>query len=147
MKSFEILEFVTNSNGTTDSSFKPKTIKRLSDNAVFTIGDTIIQEEYQILGKIIDFSYLEDKIFIEHSYSKVGLSLEGVKKYENQNLKLFKFHYLQIVQVKFMEEEIIATIKGIHYFNNSIKYDLKLWLKDGEETRIYNVEEKFLTAI
>ena len=146
-KSFEILAFITNSNGTTDSSFKPKTIKRLSDNEVFTVGDIVIQQQLEIVTEITGFSFLEDKVFIEHTYSKVGLSMEEIKKHEQGNFVFFKFINLQIVKLKFMEEEITATINGIHFFKSCIKYDLKLWLKNGEETRIYNVEEKFLTAV
>jgi len=146
-KSFEILEFVANSNGTTDSSFKPKTIKRLSDNEVFTIDDAVIQENLEIVGFITGFSLLEDNVYVEHTYSKVGLNLESIKKHKDINFIHFKFDNLQVVKVKFMEEEITATIQGIHFYKNNVKYDLKLWLKNGEETRIYNVEEKFLTAV
>lgn len=54
----------------------------------------------------------------------------------------------QVVKVKFNEkmEPITATIRGIHFYEGKVKYDLALWLGDGSvddpewESRIYNVD-------
>jgi len=77
----------------------------------------------------------------------------GQSKLNSNNMENVKFEINQVVRLKFLSEEITATVKGVHYYPHktkkdyNVKYDLILWLKDAEETRIYNVEERFLTAM
>jgi len=75
--------------------------------------------------------------------------------------------YRQVAHLKFTPEmnPITVTVRGIHTYGKVTKYDLDLWLNDGEhdaegyideETgintlqkrhRIYNVDASFLTAV
>jgi hypothetical protein len=60
----------------------------------------------------------------------------------------------QVVKVKFRpnDNDLLATVRGVHFYASKVKYDLGLWLGDGSvdnpeyETRIYNVDSVFLTA-
>ena len=58
----------------------------------------------------------------------------------------------QVVNLKFRENDVpfTAVIRGIHFYNSKVKYDVGIWLGDGsvdsieEETRIYNVDSYFV---
>lgn len=64
------------------------------------------------------------------------------------------FSISQVVKLKFKEnqEAILATVKGIHFYEGKVKYDLGLWLGDGSlddpewESRIYNVDSIHIEA-
>jgi len=45
---------------------------------------------------------------------------------------------------------ITCTIRGVHHYQEKVKYDLELWLnEEGNEvfTRIYNVDSKYVYPI
>ena len=45
---------------------------------------------------------------------------------------------------------ITCTIRGVHNYQDKVKYDLELWLnEEGNEvfTRIYNVDSKYVYPI
>lgn len=98
---------------------------------------------------------------LEAHFSSGGISVsfaDVIKyqaEYEEAMPKLpSQFQYNEVAKVKFStlgEGFLYATIRGIHFYNNKVKYDLGLWLGDGSvdnpeaETRIYNVESDFLS--
>lgn len=67
-------------------------------------------------------------------------------------LSLFSLN--QVVKVRFRKDDkpFSATIRGIHFYPEKVKYDLGLWLDDGgnsesannDQTRIYNVDSCFV---
>ena len=145
-KTFEILSFINNPNKTDKGVlFNPYSVKRISDNEIFNIGDLFIHESLELVASITGFSLLENILYVEHTHSKIGLGLEDIKKY-NPIITPSMFNLYQVVSLQFKEEPITATIRGVHFFNNNTKYDLQLWLK-GTDTRIYNVEEKFIKSL
>jgi hypothetical protein len=66
-----------------------------------------------------------------------------------------EFTLRQVIKLKFKQDQghVFATIRGIHLYEDRIKYDLAIWLGDGSvddperETRIYNVESEFLEVV
>jgi hypothetical protein len=72
-----------------------------------------------------------------------------------QTVYIPDFTIKQVVKFKVKKDAdyIYATVKGIHFYESKIKYDLALWLGDGSvddperESRIYNVEVEFLEAV
>lgn len=68
-----------------------------------------------------------------------------------------KFGLNQVVKFKLKDKSkdvtTLATIRGIHFYEGKVKYDLALWLGDGSvddpewESRIYNVDSLLLEAV
>lgn len=66
-----------------------------------------------------------------------------------------EFQLKQVVCIKFNkgDKPLTATVRGVHFYNNKIKYDLGLWLGNGSvddperETRIYNVDSDYVTSL
>lgn len=61
----------------------------------------------------------------------------------------------QVCKLQFRPDDkpIYATVRCVHFTASKVKYDLGLWLGDGTvdspeyETRIYNVDSAFVTAV
>lgn len=156
-----IVAFVPRNDGAkSDSpSFLPYAIRRDSDGEVFQIGDPWYSKDGPCStgvvphGKITGFEMLNGNVYIEHTWSGVGFSIYGIEKGTQQLPS--KFQINQVVNLNFGSNIRAqhATVRGVHFFKSGIKYDLVLWLGDGSvdnpeyETRVYNVEEKYLSAV
>lgn len=156
---YTILAFVNRRSGVLAStpSFQPYAIRRESDGTVFSIGDEWYSSGGPCStgqvphGTITGFEMLEGNIYIQHDWSGVGFSLEGIEKGVTLPSK-FQLNQVVIVDFGKNREDQHATIRSIHFLNSQVKYDLGLWLGDGsvdnpeKETRVYNVEEKYLRS-
>lgn len=146
---FEILSFRSNKSGGTDTTFKPYSVKRLLDGEIFTLGD-MVTNGTQMVGKITGFSFLEDKVYVDHTWSGIGMNLDSLTKYRIKELPT-KIQLNQVVNASFLKGKGLCTIRGIHFFIDRVKYDLGVWLGDGSvdnperETRIYNVDQEFIS--
>lgn len=147
---FEILSFRQNKSGGTETSFKPYSIRRLSDGEIFTLGD-LVTNGTKMVGKITEFSFLEDSVYVDHTYSGVGMNLDSLIKYTVKELPS-EIQLNQVVKASFLKGKGLCTIRGVHFFPDKIKYDLGIWLGDGSvddperETRVYNVDSEFISA-
>lgn len=56
---------------------------RHSDNEVFTIGD-FVTNGTKMRGKILSFSFLNDQVFVETDWSKVGMNLDSIVKIDDE---------------------------------------------------------------
>jgi len=84
---------------------------------------------------------------------------EEKKEFNNVVLQTpSQFSLRQVVKLNFKRNSIeidpqYATVKGIHFYEGKVKYDLGLWLGDGSvdnpetESRIYNVDSIFLSPV
>lgn len=150
-EAFSIVSFLPRKDGahSGDSSFQPHSIKRESDGEIFTIGD-FVSNGTQMKGNITGFEMLNDNVFIQHTWSGVGMNLGSLSKVEPPSSPL---NVNQIVYLKFRknDESFTATIRGVHLYKDKVKYDLGLWLGDGSvdnpeiETRVYNVDSTYVT--
>ncbi len=146
---FTILSFCENKSGTSDSSFKPYAVKRDWDGEVFTINDEV-SNGTQMRGLITGFDFLENKVYVNHTWSGIGMNLGSLSKIP---VLPSAFQVNQVVHVKFNKngESITATVRGVHFYRGKVKYDLGLWLGDGSvddpenETRIYNIDSIFVS--
>lgn len=152
---FEISSFIQNKSGTNDGSLKPYSVKRKADGEIFTIGDSFILASKEgtynnVMGIITGFELLESDIFINHTWSGIGFSLDSIS--HGMPILPSNLQVNEVAKVKFKENcEFTATIRGVHFFKSKVKYDLGLWLGDGStnnpeiETRIYNVDSVFVS--
>lgn len=146
---FEILSFRPNKSGGTETNFRPYSVKRLPDGEIFTLGD-LVTNGTQMVGKITGFSFLEDNVYVDHTWSGIGMNLDSLSKHEVTELPT-KVQLNQIVTVSFLKGKGYCTVRAIHIFLDRVKYDLGVWLGDGSvddperETRIYNVDQEFVS--
>lgn len=147
---FTILSFCENKSGTTDSSFKPYAIKRDWDGEVFTINDEVTNGT-QMRGNITGFEFLENKVYVSHTWSGIGMNLGSLVKIPSLPSA---YQVDQVVSVQFKKDgdAINATVRGVHFYRGKVKYDLGLWLGDGSvddpetETRIYNIDSIYVKS-
>lgn len=147
---FTILSFCENKSGTRDAAFKPYAIRREWDGEVFAINDEVTNGT-QMKGNITGFEFLENKVFVSHTWSGIGMNLGSLSKVP---ILPSAYQVDQVVKVKFKKEgeSISATVRGVHFFRGKVKYDLGLWLDDGgvsesssnDQTRIYNVDSMYV---
>jgi hypothetical protein len=147
---FTILSFCENKSGTTDPSFKPYAIKRDWDGEAFTINDEVTNGT-QMRGNITGFEFLENKVYVSHTWSGIGMNLGSLVKIP---VLPSAYQIDQVVSVSFKKggDAITATIGGVHFYRGKVKYDLGLWLGDGSaddpetETRIYNIDSIYVKS-
>lgn len=146
---FTILSFHENKSGTSDASFKPYSVRREWDGEIFTINDEVTNGT-KMRGSITGFEFLENKVYVSHTWSGVGMNLGSLVKVPI----LPSAHQIdEVVSVTFKKggDSINATVRGVHFYRGKVKYDLGLWLGDGSvddpeaETRVYNVDSIFVT--
>ncbi len=144
---FQVLAF-------TENSWTPYSVKRLSDNEVFNLGEYVTNGT-QMKGHIEKFDIITndmnqpDTVFVITSWSGIGMDLDSLVKIPLTNTK---YSLRQVVRFKLGWESPVysATIIGIHLYENRVKYDLEVRIttEDGSEdkTRCYNIEENLLLA-
>lgn len=154
---YTILAFVNRRSGVlaTTPSFQPYAIRRESDGEIFSIGDKWFSNggacsTGQIPhGTITGFEMLEGNIFIQHDWSGVGFSLDGIEKgvtLPSQFQVNDKVEF--IIQGKNSNfGNFDAIVKGVHFYNGKVKYDLELIFAKDDVTRIYNIDSCFVEPV
>src|ERR1700733_4327276 len=143
-EAFTVLEFMPRPSGSKISapSFIPQKVKRNHDGIVFQIGDNVTNgQNYQgkpCRGKITAFSYLEDKIFVEHTWSGIGWNLGSL---DHVLVLPSKFQHGDNVWINFWGTHPSGEIIAVHFYQNKVKYDLLVMPLVGDSARIYNIEE------
>jgi hypothetical protein len=72
-------------------------------------------------------------------------------EYSNPEIELnslpSKVQIRQVVALKFTKnmEPLMATVLAVHFTESKVRYDLRIWLDDDLETRIYNVDSVFVS--
>lgn len=148
---FTILSFLPRPSGSkiTDPSFQPYSVKRFSDEKIFTIGDTVTNGT-QMIGQITSFEMLDGEVFVRHTWSGVGMNLDSLTKI----IKLPSRHQVGD-KVKFSITQnfgdnpypFTAEIKAVHFYVGKVKYDLEIPIEDESPTRIYNIDSCFVQPI
>lgn len=150
---FTILSYENSESST------PHSVKRLSDDEVFTIGD-YVSNGTQMKGKIKRFDLFTSTngdivMFVETDWSKVGMGLQDIFKLI---VTPSKFQVMESVMVCFDQpgdtiRPMTGKILAVHFYKDShknsvrIKYDVEIKIAFEESTRIYNIDEKFLWGI
>lgn len=76
---------------------------------------------------------------------------EGTNMYQGKDpyyISQFSLNEVVKFRLKDLHKDVeqLATVRGIHFYDGKVKYDLALWLGNGSvddpewETRIYNVD-------
>lgn len=153
---FSILEFLPRKSGqckADDPSFLPRTVQRLHDGEVFQIGDEVANGmEYQgkqCRGKITGFDYLEDKVFVSHTWSGIGWNLASLSKVTVPVDPMLpsEFQLDEDVWVCMWSAAVGATIKAVHFYRGDIKYDIEVntGVQRSGPVRLYNVASVLLS--
>lgn len=134
---WEVVEFIGN-------SITPKSIKRLSDNKIFSIKD-FVTNGTQMRGEIIDFelSFKNLDVFVKTTWSGVEMNLDSLTHIE---LLPSKYQIGQKVNIQGNEDKL-TIIKAVHFYNDTTKYDIELFLNGGKQTRLYNISEDLLENV
>lgn len=148
-EAFSILEFIPRKSGeakVTDPSFIPKIIQRTHDGAIFKIGDEVSNgANYQgkpCRGVIKEFSFLEEKVFVRTTWNGVGWSLGSLQYVVTLPCK---FQRGDKVWINFWGAHPSGEIIAIHFYANTVKYDLEVCPDQGDSARLYNIEERMLS--
>lgn len=137
--SWEVVEYQGNST-------EPHSIKRLSDQIIFKIGD-VVTNGTKMKGKItkFNFSFKEHEVYVNTTWSGIGMNLDSLNhvselpsKFQKNDVVVFVLHFGLGIKVP-------ALIIAVHFFQNQVKYDLEIEINNNYDTsRIYNVSEKLI---
>lgn len=149
---FTIVSFLPREEGAISDtpSFQPHSIKRDIDEEIFSIGDTVTNGT-KMIGKILSFEMLNDKVFVNHTWSGIGMNLGSLKKVnqlpaQHQIGDKVKFSINQQDENKELHEyNATAKVIGVHFYNSKVKYDLEIPISDEAPTRVYNIDSCFVT--
>lgn len=151
VSNFTIVSFYPRPSGShvDTPSFKPYSIRRESDQEIFTIGDAVTNGT-KMKGTITSFEILEDDIFVNHTWSGVGMNLDSLKKADqipsqHQIGDMVKF----LINQNFGDNPypFTAEVKAVHFYAGKVKYDLEIPIVDESPTRIYNIDSCFVLPI
>lgn len=139
---FQILEFCPRSSGssTKEPDFNPKAIKRLSDGEVFNLGDRVTNGT-QMVGEILEFGLLDGDIFVETTWSGVGMNLESLKK-----VPVLPCEHQVGDPVYLLNAS--GRILNVHFHgsNLNVTYDVECSFQANNPYRLYNIHPDLLTA-
>jgi hypothetical protein len=146
---FNVIEFLPRPSGSKADApaFLPKVVQRKHDGLIFKIGDDVSNggnyQGRQCRGKITGFDYLEDKIFVSHTWSGIGWNLGSLD------------HIIILPSENQIDDEVffnlwsatvVGKIKAVHFYSGKVKYDLDVFPeKGGDTTRIYNIDSIFVS--
>jgi hypothetical protein len=133
-QTWEVLSYEGNSTS-------PKTIKRLSDNKIFELGQKVTNGT-KMKGKIekFEFSFKGNEIFVYTDWSGVGMGLESVSHIVPLPSK-FQIDDKVLLVFNIDETKVKATVLAVHFYPNQVKYDIEVSSEIKLETRIYNISE------
>jgi hypothetical protein len=142
---FSIISFKNNLSGTKADGVQPYSVKRTSDGEIFSIGDTVTNGMWyqgkRMAGNITGFNILDGTLFVEHTWSGVGMNLDSLYKL----IGLPSEHQIDdLVWYRLWSADVSGQIKGVHFYPGKVKYDLELFGKDGDTTRIYNIDSIYV---
>lgn len=120
-EAFSVISFQDNKSGTRDASLRPLSVRRQWDGEVFSIGDRVTNGT-KMVGNITGFEFLEGKIYVQHTWSGIGMNLGSLKKVPNES-DTYRDAYL----IRF----------GNFLFK---RYDVKVHSSDGKNQPIYQRE-------
>lgn len=141
-ESFSIISFQDNPQGSkVGSGIRPHSVMRTSDKEVFTIGD-IVTNGTRMTGEITGFSLLEGEIFIEHTWSGIGMNLESLSKVITLPSQ---FQIGDAVWFRLWSTDLVTEVLAVHFYPGKVKYDLKVLVGSGETTRLYNIDSVYVT--
>lgn len=149
---FTIVAFLPRKSGTDGDlpSFQPQAVKRNWDSEVFAIGDTVTNGT-KMRGQITGFEMLEDKVFVTHTWSGIGMnlgSLINVAKLPAQ-FQIGDKVNISLKQTYGAEPwACYAEVKAVHFYpSKKVKYDLEIPLENEAPTRIYNIDSCFVFPV
>ncbi len=133
---WEVVEYVGNSTA-------PKSILRLHDGEVFSLGDYVTNGT-QMKGNIekFDFSFRGNDVFVYTDWSGIGMNLDSL--IHTQPLPC-KFQIGKTVLLNVGEQLLKATVLVVHFSTSKIKYDLEVKIKEMGLNRFYNIDESLLS--
>lgn len=146
---FTILTVYDNPNGSpADAPIKIHSVKRNEDGQIFTVGDRVTNGT-EMIGDITSFQLLEGHLYVNHTWSGVGMGLDDLTKiqklpsrYQEEDavsvrLKAIQIHY--------------AKVSKVHFNGKKITYDLAIPIgastNNSEELkwkRIHNIDEDII---
>lgn len=138
---FEVLTYLGNSQAI-------ESVMRFSDGKTFSIGDHVTNGT-RMHGKItkLEYDLKDNEIFVKTDWSGIGMNLSSLSHVVELPCK---FQIGDGVLLRLSEEALVGTeawVHAVHFYRGHVKYDLVVQYdkKDPrKETRVYNVEEKFL---
>jgi hypothetical protein len=153
---YRILSFVDPQSGSSEniSNFRPYAIQRDSDGEIFTIGDRFINKNVKPgtkapHGEITGFELLEGTVFIRHTWSGIGFSLNSIEK-DITLPSRFQINDKVVFIIQGKDSNFgcfDAVVKGVHFYKGKVKYDLELQFGQDDFTRIYNIDSCFVEPI
>lgn len=151
---FTIISFLPRKSGTkSDSpSFQPHSIKREIDGEIFQIGDTV-SNGIKMVGKILSFEMLDNHVFVNHTWSEVGMNLGSLRKvnqlpaqHQIGDTVFFSINQ-KSDEIDLHEYRATSKIIGVHFYNHKVKYDIEIPIADETPTRIYNIDSCFVFSV
>lgn len=143
--SFRILSFLDNPDGSPSTNLKPHSVQRISDSETFTIGDRVTNGT-QMTGNITEFGLLNGQIFVETTWSKVGMNLDSLSKV----IKLpSRYQPGDQCKVEYFQQAVFphCWVHKVHFSNSKVFYDLNVMMSvegRSQSFRLYNVESDFV---
>ena len=143
-EAFSIISFIDNPSGSkAEKGILPYSVSRTYDGEIFTIGD-FVTNGTQMKGNIKGFSILGGTMFVDHTWSEVGMNLDSLTKII---VLPSKFQVGDNVFIRFDVAQIMGQVIAVHFYLSKVKYDLTVYLPNGEETRVYNIDSFFVESI
>lgn len=91
-EAFTVISFQENKSGTKDATPRIQSLKRDWDEEVFSIDD-LVTNGTKMIGNITGFEYLEGKIYVQHTWSGIGMNLGSLQKVQ-QDYDTYRDRYL-----------------------------------------------------
>jgi predicted RNA-binding protein len=143
---FTVLSFLPRPSGASvnQPAFLPHSVKRHFDSEVFTLDD-LVTNGSQMVGRIKSFDYLNDKIFVETTWSGVGMNLDSLVKLHKLPSR---FQFGDVVKIDLENFKIgRAWVIKVHFTKDKVQYDLELYLGAKSKTRLYNIDAAFVQPV
>lgn len=149
-KSFSIVSFLDNPSGSKAGiGIRPNSVKRVSDGEIFSIGDLVTNGTI-MKGCITGFNILEGEMYVEHTWSGIGMNLDSLIKI----MTLPSLHQIGDKVIFSIAQRLgekpysfIVEIKAVHFYPGKVKYDIEIPIAGEVPTRIYNIDSCFVKKI
>jgi hypothetical protein len=152
-EAFSIISFIDNPSGSkAEKGILPYSVSRTYDGEIFTIGD-LVTNGTKMKGQITGFSILGSTMFVDHTWSEVGMNLDSLSKIKELPSKhqvndrvLFSINQ-KGNDVDYIVSSLEAEVKAVHFYTGKVKYDLEIPIAGETPTRIYNIDSCFVEPI
>lgn len=138
---------------------KLQTIKRLSDGAVFRIGDYVTNGT-RMRGKIEEFQTNENvsnrmpgspaEIHVITDWSGIGMNLDSVYHISPQEIVLLtpsQFQVKDLCVLRLGKEGLGSQVTKVTFAEGKVFYDLDTAVGPGVVTRLHGVDSAFVHAL